>query len=68
MKETATKIRAELKALGLRASVRCHPGYQIAVETEDAGRVTPVVLRVYHSNPHHWLCIRVNHTWLPMPA
>ena len=68
MKETAAEIRSELKALGLKASVRCLSGYKIAVESDDAEHVKPVVLRVYHSKPHHWLCIRVNHTWLPMSA
>ena len=68
MKRTAAAIRAALKDLGLRASVRCLPGYTIAVETQDHDAVLPVVLKVYHSRPHHWLCIRVGQTWLPMPA
>ena len=67
MKATANLIRAELKALGLQAVVRCRPGYKIHVETQDKDAVLPVVLRTYHSQPHHWLTVRVNQTWLPMP-
>lgn len=73
MRRVAEQIRAALREAGIRprqVSVRCRLNWTIGVESKPGVERTVVrdaVLKAYHAEPHHWLCVECDREWLPMP-
>jgi hypothetical protein len=73
MRKTAKLIRAKLKEVGisrLDVSVKCNSDYTIhcfnKTKKMSHENLISIVASVYHQKDHHWLCVMVNHHWLPM--